>query len=73
MSRLQSLIESDKKLIVIRENIRKSADAQLENGIITSSDYLTEVNNEDMARQNLILHEVQLMQGINALKIITGN
>lgn len=73
LSRLQSLIESDKKLIAIRENIRKSADAQLENGIITSSDYLTEVNNEDMARQNLILHEVQLMQAINALKIITGN
>lgn len=73
ISRLQSSLESDKKLIVIREQIKKTADAQLDNGIITASDYLTEVNNEDLARQNLLLHEVQLMQAIQNLKVIAGN
>jgi hypothetical protein len=33
----------------------------LENGVINSSDYLREVNAEDGARQNKILHEIQLL------------
>ncbi|MEZ4903782.1 MAG: TolC family protein [Spirosomataceae bacterium] len=73
LGRLQSLVESDRKLIEIRGTIRKAAEAQLDNGIITASDYLTELNNEDMARQNLILHEIQLLQAQNNLRITWGN
>jgi hypothetical protein len=45
----------------------------LDNGIITASDYLTELDNEDTARQNLILHEIQLLQAQNNLRITSGN
>lgn len=73
VSRLQALVESDRKLIDIRSTIRKAAESQLENGIITASDYLTELDNEDSARQNLILHEVQLLQAQNNLRLSAGN
>lgn len=73
VSRLQALVESDRKLIDIRATMRKAAESQLENGIITASDYLTELDNEDSARQNLILHEVQLLQAQNNLRLSSGN
>lgn len=73
VSRLQTLVESDRKLIEIRGSIRKASESQLDNGIITASDYLTELNNEDIARQNLILHEIQLLQAQNNLRITSGN
>ncbi len=73
VERLQALVESDRKLIDIRSTIRKASESQLDNGIITASDYLTEVNNEDSARQNQILHEVQLLQAQNNLRLTAGN
>ncbi len=73
VGRLQALVASDRKLIEIRGSIRKASESQLDNGIITASDYLTELNNEDTARQNLILHEIQLLQAQNNLRITSGN
>jgi len=70
--RLESLLKSDAQLIAIRGQIRITADAQLTNGVITSNEYLTELNNEDMAKQALILHEVQLLQAKQNLKLILG-
>lgn len=73
VNRLRALIESDRKLIDIRGSIRKASESQLDNGIITASDYLTELNNEDTSRQNLILHEIQLLQAQSNLRITSGN
>ena len=73
VGRLQALVASDRKLIEIRGSIRKASESQLDNGIITASDYLTELNNEDTARQNLILHEIQLLQAQNNQRITSGN
>ncbi len=73
VSRLQALVESDRKLIELRATIRKASESQLDNGIITAGDYLTEADNEDTARQNLILHEIQLLQAQNNLRLTAGN
>ncbi|MFN8349812.1 MAG: TolC family protein [Spirosomataceae bacterium] len=73
IERLQALVESDRKLIDLRGTIRKASESQLDNGIITASDYLTEVDNEDTARQNLILHETQLLQARHNLRLTVGN
>lgn len=72
IERLEALIVADKRLITMRTKIRETADVQLENGIITSSDYLTELNNESVAKQNLVLHETQLQQAKNQLLIVLG-
>jgi outer membrane protein TolC len=58
---LQAFLKTDDEIILLRTNVKKAALAQLENGVINSSDYLREVNAEDAARQNKILHEIQLL------------
>ncbi|MDB5228774.1 MAG: TolC family protein [Bacteroidota bacterium] len=67
------LIETDKDIISLRESIKNTSVVQLENGVITTNDYLKEVNEEDLARQNLILHNLQLLMVQYAQKITTGN
>lgn len=72
---IQSLLQqlsSDKEIIALREDITKSAAAQLDNGIITSTDYLTELRAEQQARLNLKTHEIQLEQAKAEYLLITG-
>jgi outer membrane protein TolC len=67
------LIKKDDAIIALRESVKKAASAQLENGVLTAHDYITEVNAEDQARQNLILHEVQLLQAEYNYQNTTGS
>ncbi|WP_064196875.1 MULTISPECIES: TolC family protein [Emticicia] len=71
--KLQDQIKEDQRLIEIRGYMKKIAENRLENGMITVSDYITEVDNESMAKQNLSLHQIQQMQIINNIKILKGN
>jgi outer membrane protein TolC len=59
--KLSALIEKDKAIIGLREKIKATALAQFEGGVITASDYIIELNAENQARQNLALHELQLL------------
>jgi hypothetical protein len=56
------LIDKDDAIITLRESVKNAASAQLENGVLSAHDYINEVDAEDQARQNKILHEVQLLQ-----------
>lgn len=72
IDKLKLLVESDAEIISLRRSVTDAAKAQLENGVITASDYLREVNAEDQARQSLITHEVQLMQARINYQTISG-
>ncbi|WP_317897589.1 TolC family protein [Aurantibacillus circumpalustris] len=61
VSKLQKLLLSDNQIILLRSDIKQSANVQLQNGVINSTDYLREVNAEDQARGNRVLHEIQLL------------
>ena len=56
------LVANDQKIVDLRSSVTKASDAQLQNGVITGHDYLTQVDAEAAARLNLILHKVQLLQ-----------
>lgn len=60
--RLLQLLSSDEELVTLRQSVKNAASAQLENGVIQSSDYLREVNAESQARENKLLHEIQWLQ-----------
>jgi len=60
VDKFQKLINTDNEIIQLRQKVKTTAQAQLQNGVITTNDYLTYVNAEDQARQNLLLHQVQL-------------
>jgi outer membrane protein TolC len=72
IDKLQQLINSDNEIITLRKSVTDAAKAQLENGVITASDYLSEVNEEDQARQTLITHRVQLIQAQINYQTISG-
>lgn len=67
------MISQDNKTIVLREDIAQSASAQLANGVITTHEYIQKVNNENAAKQQLILHQIQLLQAQYNLKFKSGN
>ncbi len=73
MEKYVELIKKDKGIISLRESVKNAADAQLENGVLSAHDYITQVNAEDQARQNLILHEVQLLQSQYTYQNTMGN
>jgi outer membrane protein TolC len=73
IDKLEKLIVSDEEIIALRRSVTDAAKAQLENGVITANDFLKEVNAEDQSRQNLITHQVQLLQAQINYKTIAGN
>ena len=60
VDKFKKLIITDNEIIRLREKVKTTAKSQLENGVITTNDFLAYVNAEDLARQNLLLHQVQL-------------
>jgi outer membrane protein TolC len=72
ITKLQELIGSDDEIIALRESVKKASSAQLENGVITTNDYLREVSAEDQARQSKILHEVQWLLAQYTHQTTTG-
>jgi outer membrane protein TolC len=73
MARLASVISSDQELIALRTGIKETAKNQLENGTITTNDFLSSVTAEDQARQQLAMHRIQLLLTQYTYQTLTGN
>lgn len=72
VEKYKQLVETDKDIVELRIKIKKTAAFKLENGIITSGDYITELNAENQAMLNQQLHEVQWLQAQYHYKLTTG-
>ncbi|NBA77491.1 TolC family protein [Emticicia sp. ODNR4P] len=59
VKKLDNMIELDQKIIVLREKITKTSSAQLDNGIITASDYVADLSAELQAKENQLIHTLQ--------------
>lgn len=73
LTKLRELITVDEKLIELRTRIKTTAKSQLENGVITANDYLRELNAEDQAKQNLSVHQIQLIMTHYNYQVTSGN
>ncbi|MEZ7497730.1 TolC family protein [Flavobacterium sp. Arc3] len=73
VNKLKEVISTDTDIISLREYVVKSSDAQLRNGVITSSDYLVELTNLYEAKTNQKLHEIQLLLAKANYQVIKGN
>lgn len=73
IEKYRQLLASDDEIVKLRNNVKKASAAQLENGVITSSDYLKEVNNENESRQDKAIHEMELLLAQYNQKTTTGN
>lgn len=59
---VEELILTDIEIIKLRTSVKNSAKVQLENGVITAHDYLREVTAENLAKQQHITHQLQLVK-----------
>lgn len=73
IDKMEELLRTDNDIIRLREGVKKTTQVQLENGTATTNDYLISVNAEDRARQNLILHKIQLLKAQYDHKTTAGN
>ena len=69
---LKNMIQTDKLIIEKRHNIKETAAAQLANGSITTTDYLTQLNAEMQAVLNQKIHEIKLMNAVTTYNSTKG-
>jgi outer membrane protein TolC len=60
ISSLKALIDRDNELIALRKRITASAESQYQNGTITATEYLNELNSERQALINFEIHKINL-------------
>lgn len=72
IGKTKQLLELDNNIIHVREKIVTSANAQMKNGVITTSEYLTEFSNLYEAKNSLKTHEVQLAAAKSSYEITNG-
>ncbi len=73
IEKLKSLLIQDQLLIEIRAEITMTAKSKMENGTITSSEYINRFNEETIAKENLKLREIKLLKAMYQLQHLSGN
>ncbi len=67
-AKAQALLQDDDAIIALQEDIVRRAEAQVDNGVMTTTDYLAQVNLLTQARLTRKTHEIQGQQAIEMLK-----
>ncbi|MGB5006680.1 MAG: TolC family protein [Ferruginibacter sp.] len=73
VEKYRQLVVTDAEIVLLRTRIKENASFKLENGIITSTDYITELNAENQSMLNQKLHEIQWLQAQYNYQLILGN
>ena len=68
ISRYQTMIKSDDEIIVLRTNVRKAAESKLAHGIIDINSLLREISNENAAKTQQTIHEIDMLKEMYNLK-----
>ncbi len=69
----RQLMQSDEDIVRLRESVSKASAVQLQNGVISANDYLLDVNAAAQARQDRVVHEMQLLLTQYNYKTTGGN
>lgn len=73
LNKYQKLIQTDASIVAKQEDIVASQEQRLLNGVITSTDYIVDLNAKKEALLNQKLHQIQLIQTQIAYNSLTGN
>ncbi len=72
IEKYKMLLKKDGNVLIIREEITLIKATELENGAITTTDYLSELNRENEAKLTLQVHELKLIMAQLNYLIIQG-
>ena len=70
--RYRKLMQEDNEIISLKASIRKAAESKLSHGIIDVNDLLKEIKNENAARVQQSVHEIEMLKEIYNLRYTTG-
>jgi len=73
IKKIRDLIIADNDIVKLRTNIKKAAEIKLENGVISVTDLIREINAEDLAKQNIATHRMQYLMSIYNYIYTTNN
>lgn len=66
-------LKYDEEIVALRNSIKRASEAKIANGTISGIDLMRDVNSEDLAKQDKILHEIEMLLAIYNLKYVTNN
>ncbi len=72
IERYKKLMADDEEIISLRSSIRKAAESKLSHGIIDVNDLLKEITNENAAKLQQRVHEIEMLKEIYDLKYTTN-
>jgi outer membrane protein TolC len=73
IQKINQQLKSDEEIIDLRQKIVKSSEAQMKNGVITTSEYLNEIDKLFESKNNQKSHQIQLQLTQANYQIIKGN
>ena len=68
VSRYRTMMQGDDEIIALRTNVRKAAESKLSHGIIDVNSLLREINNENAAKTQQAIHEIDMLKEMYNLK-----
>ena len=68
IDRYQKMVQADEEIITLRTNVRKAAESKLAHGIIDVNSLLREINNENAAKAQQAIHEIDMLKEMYNLK-----
>lgn len=72
IQKLEAMMATDAEIITLRESVLQASAAQMKNGVITSSEYVTELTRLYEAKTNLKTHQLQLGLAKANYRVIKG-
>ena len=73
IARYKKLMADDEEIISLRSSVRKAAESKLSHGIIDVNDLIREINQENAAKVQQSMHEIQMLKQIYDHKYTTNN
>ena len=73
IARCKRLMAEDDEIISLRTAVRRAAESRLSHGIIDVNDLLREINQENAAKVQQSMHEIELLRQIYDNKFTTNN
>ena len=73
IDKLSRQLGSDEEIITLRHGIKVAAEVKVENGTLSISDLIREINAENLALQEKAFHEIQLLSAIYSYRTIVNN
>jgi hypothetical protein len=73
IDRYKQLMSDDEEIIALRSAVRKAAESKLAHGIIDVNDLVREINQENVARVQKSIHEIEMLKEIYQLAYSRNN